>query len=121
MLDLDLAEENCQPVLVLFGCPLCGPLIEAAVVKDATNRMGIQAFAEQDMEWIPSDHAATDMREHEQGVVAEWVSQALFMCIHGKFLLFQTDLFVPFPKGTGSEVLCITLPTGVMRGPMGQS
>ena len=43
------------------------------------------------------------------------------MCVEDESLLFQTDLLVPFSKGTWSEIFSITFPTRKMRCPMGQT
>ena len=73
--------------------------------------MAIDSFAEKNVKGIPPDHAAADSREFENGMITPWVTHTLFMCVEHKLLLFQTDLFVPFSKGTRSEIFSITFPT----------
>ena len=105
----------------VFCCSHPWPFIVAAVVKHTTNHMAINSFAEKNMEGISSDHAAADPREFENCMVTPWVTHTLFMCVEDKSLLFQTDLLVPFSKGTWSEIFSITFPTRKKRCPMGQT
>ena len=74
--------------------------------------MWIQSLTKEYVERIPPDHAAADSRECKQSMVTPWIFQTLLMGVDPEILLFQTDFFVPFSKGTGNEVLGITLPTG---------
>ena len=90
----------------------------AAIMKDATHQVSINAFREQDVEWVTSHIAGADTSHLEDWVITPGVFQLFSMRENPECLLFQTDLLVLLSNSCPFKILSIGLPAGAVRKPM---